>query len=259
MVPETASLDLEAFQKLSFPAGSRERLMTTLPAELRFQIAGTAPCEVQGGYALRYQHRGATLRSLLLLVFADNRARAPDDAEKRAIGHMVEAGSLALRQFIQRDEWLYALGRSNRGTAALVDARSVVYAASRRFRELVAAQSGTPDFDLLPFTLPESVLEENGSFVHGAMHFRVHRQGHLYQIHARQPLPLDGLSPREQQIACALGNGKTFKSVARQYDIAVSTVANHASRIYRKLGIYRREDLIQLVRKPRAAPAASRH
>jgi len=74
-------------------------------------------------------------------------------------------------------------------------------------------------------------------------------------LHARRPMPLDGLSPREQQIARALGNGKTFKSVARQYDIAVSTVANHASRIYRKLGIYRREDLVDLVRRPQAEPS----
>ncbi|MBV8062622.1 MAG: response regulator transcription factor, partial [Nevskia sp.] len=41
--------------------------------------------------------------------------------------------------------------------------------------------------------------------------------------------------------------GKTLKSIARQYGIAVSTVANHTTRIYRKLAIYRREDLIELL------------
>jgi DNA-binding NarL/FixJ family response regulator len=61
---------------------------------------------------------------------------------------------------------------------------------------------------------------------------------------------LDMLSEREQQVARALGTGKTFKGVAREHGLAVSTVANHVSRIYKKLGIYRREELLQLLRKP---------
>jgi DNA-binding NarL/FixJ family response regulator len=78
-----------------------------------------------------------------------------------------------------------------------------------------------------------------------------------YLVYARRSQPLDGLSPREQEIARALSTGKTFKSVARQCGIATSTVANHASRIYRKLGIYRREELFELIRasgnaRPRA-------
>src|SRR3546814_3905087 len=80
------------------------------------------------------------------------------------------------------------------------------------------------------------------------LHFRVQPQGSLYLINARRPHPLDVLSPREQEIARALALGKTFKSVAREYGIAISTVANHASRIYRKLGLYRREELVELGR-----------
>ena len=66
----------------------------------------------------------------------------------------------------------------------------------------------------------------------------------------------DVLSPREQEIARALAMGKTFKSVAREFEIAISTVANHASRIYRKLGIYRREELVELLRKAVDSKAA---
>jgi DNA-binding CsgD family transcriptional regulator len=69
-------------------------------------------------------------------------------------------------------------------------------------------------------------------------------------------MPLDSLSVREQEIARALGSGKTFKSVARQYGIAASTVANHASRIYRKLDIFRREELVELLRAPDGAGQA---
>ena len=117
-----------------------------------------------------------------------------------------------------------------------------------RFRGLLQESGHAGDAARLPFSLPEGVLgEEGGELMEGGLHLRVARCGSLYLLHARKPLPLDALSPREQEIARALSNGKTLKSIARQYGIAVSTVANHTTRIYRKLAIYRREDLIELL------------
>lgn len=253
--PLDAGTSRSQLVNLRFTDEQREMLLRPLPQSLR----PTADAGIECGYALHYSHRGGGLSSIVLLFFSGD--ALPDrDTLHRAVGHTVEAGGLSLHQFIQRDEWLYALGRPNRGTAALVDAKGTVYASSRRFRELVWGSAEGGDFASLPFEMPEAALDGEGAFFHGSLHFRVAQVGNLYQLHARRPLPLDGLSPREQQIARALGNGKTFKSVARQYDIAVSTVANHASRIYRKLGIYRREDLVDLVRRPPAptpAPAAA--
>jgi DNA-binding CsgD family transcriptional regulator len=164
--------------------------------------------------------------------------------------HMVEATGIALNFYLRRDEWLDSMGRPSRGSGALVDASGTIYYASDRFYELLGSENGQP-YEVLPFPLPDSVLDgSERSFINGPLHFRVSPAGQLYLLHARRPLPLDQLSPREQEIARALGNGKTFKSVARQYGIAVSTVANHASRIYRKLAIYRREDLVALLREP---------
>jgi len=241
-----ASLELnDRRSQLEFP---------NLPAELM-----GATRHPSSGIVVRYAHRGGGLHSLVLLRFPAGPTTVELAEVRRAVSHLVEAGALALRHFIQRDEWLYALGRPNRGTAALVDQRGTVYAASARFRDYVSEVTGSPSsFAHLPFKLPDSVIDGEDHFVHGGtLHFRVSRQGHLFLLHARRPLPMDALSPREQEIARALGNGKTFKSVARQYDIAVSTVANHASRIYRKLGIYRREDLVELVRQPSARNQAA--
>jgi len=101
----------------------------------------------------------------------------------------------------------------------------------------------------LPFELPENPSEERGAFSRGTLRFRlVAADGRRFLLYARKVQALDGLSPREREIAKALADGKTLKSVARQYGIATSTVANHASRIYRKLGIYRREELFELIR-----------
>lgn len=198
--------------------------------------------------AIRYPHRDGTLLSTLLLSFAVGRKPPSAERLQRLVFHLVEADALSLRQFIRRDDWLQTMGRTSRGSAALVDADGAVHAASESFIALIGGD-GAKAVSQLPFELPEDVLgDEGGAFVEGSLHLRVSRVGPLYLVYARRPLPLDSLSPREQEIARALCNGKTLKSISRQYGIAVSTVANHTTRIYRKLAIYRREDLIELVR-----------
>ncbi|HSW11366.1 MAG TPA: LuxR C-terminal-related transcriptional regulator [Solimonas sp.] len=208
------------------------------------------------GLLFNYSHRGNNLLTSLVLMRFPRDAEPQKEELRRLVGHMVEASGLSLRQIVQRDEWLMALGRASRGSAALVDADGTIYAASPRFRDLLAGEFGDRECAAVPFRLPKAALEEQGAFTVGVLHLRLSEQGTLYLLHARRPLPLDSLSPREQEIARALAEGKTFKTVARQLDIAVSTVANHASRIYRKLGIYRREELVGLLQTSKIAKAA---
>ena len=206
--------------------------------------------------ALRRSHDDGRLVSVLALRWSEKGRALPDESVlMRAADHLAEAAALAMRQFVQRDEWLRDMGRPNRGAAALMDVRGVVHAGSERFFELLGRLGGGNGRFGLP--LPEALLDDGGAFVREGLHLRVEPMGGLYLVHARQPLPLDVLSPREQQIARALGAGKTFKSVARQCDIAVSTVANHATRIYRKLGVFRREELVDLMRQSAISPSAT--
>jgi DNA-binding CsgD family transcriptional regulator len=245
--PEDAGLGSQQLAALRSKLRTREQVYRPLCPEL-----SSTPGAAETGYVFHYAHRGGALSSLVLL-------RRPQDAAgpertddwQRAIGHMVEAGSLALNQFVLRDEWLEALGRPSRGAAALMDASATLYAASPRFRSILAAEFQLPeDFQRLPLTLPPAVISNGGNLDLGSLRCRVTRHGNLYQVHVRPPAVLDMLSEREQQVARALGTGKTFKGVAREHGLAVSTVANHVSRIYKKLGIYRREELLQLLRKP---------
>ncbi|MFT4047234.1 MAG: LuxR C-terminal-related transcriptional regulator [Solimonas sp.] len=239
-----AMFDEPQIAGLQFEPGQRERTVVT-----------------EDGYgrrrellALRIEHRGTHLRSVLMLLPGERMV----DLEilRHAVGHIVQAATLALRQFVKRDEWLIALGRSSRGSAALIDAHGAVYAASARFRELVALEFDDADFAVLPFAIPAERYDEPGPFQVRSLHFRIKPEGGLFLINARRPHPLDVLSPREQEIARALALGKTFKSVSREFEIAISTVANHASRIYRKLGIYRREELVERLRKVGDSKAA---
>jgi DNA-binding CsgD family transcriptional regulator len=229
------------------------------PDEIRAVVSGFLPtariaqAEPRlGSWLFQTQHQNGRLLSTLLLRFPSGAALPDNAALRRLCLHLVEAAGIALNFHIRRDDWLDSLGRSSRGSAALVDADGTVYVASTRFFEMLDTAEKRPE--QLPFPLPEAILSGvERSFCRGEFHCRVSRIGQLYLLHARKPMALDALSPREQEIARALGNGKTFKSVARQYGIAVSTVANHASRIYRKLAIYRREELIALLRSPQAS------
>lgn len=245
-VPD-AGITREQIASLTFPDGIREYDLDPLPPEVS---PGRKSTKQEQGRILHFMHRGGGLNSVLLIRSPRGHKLPPAADLRRAAGHMIEAGSLALRQLIRRDEWLLAMGRPNRGSTALVDAQGTIYACSAHFRELLAAEFGTHDFSTLPQPLPDDAQNGEGLFFQGALHFRYSRHGNLFLLHARKPQPLDGLSPREQEIARALGTGKTFKSVARQFGIAVSTVANHASRIYKKLGIFRREELVEIVRTP---------
>jgi Response regulator containing a CheY-like receiver domain and an HTH DNA-binding domain len=199
--------------------------------------------------ALVHRHRGNGLESLLV-VRAGVQVAA---VFQRLARHLVEAGDLALEQFVQRDDLLRQLGRAHRGGAGLIAADGTLFAASQQLQELF----GRLETARLPLCVPEALRRDGGEFVHGELHVRVVPQGPLYLLNVRRPLPLDQLSAREQEIARQLARGKTLKSIARQFDIAVSTVANHTSRIYRKLGVYRREDLVELL-GPGPGPGGSR-
>lgn len=60
---------------------------------------------------------------------------------------------------------------------------------------------------------------------------------------------LGSLTDRENQVLTLVSQGKTFKSIGRQLSIALSTVANHCTRIYEKLAVHRREQAIDLLRR----------
>jgi DNA-binding CsgD family transcriptional regulator len=231
-------LSQAALATLALPKPKREAVMNPSPTTLAFAYAPAA----------------TELEHTVFVNFAGRREPPAPEAFRRVCFHLCESSTLSLMQYVRRDDWLDAMGRANRGSAVMIDSSGAIYAVSARFRALleeevpgVAAASG--EYTRLPFPLPEDVLgDTGGEFTHATLHLRVTRCGGLYLLHARKPLPLDALSPREQEIARAISNGKTLKSIARQYGIAVSTVANHTTRIYRKLAIYRREDLIELLR-----------
>jgi DNA-binding CsgD family transcriptional regulator len=200
------------------------------------------------GYLIDLHHRDTQLTSRVLIRYTGS-TPFTSDVLCHATGHLIEAGTLALDLLLARDSWLGAMGRTARGAGALIDAAGVYYAASAAFCQLMAGSFGNGvATGQLPVSIRHDTLQSNKTFALGKLQARASPQGPLWLMHVRAALPIDKLSPREQEVARHLSEGKTFKRIAQQLGLSPSTVANHSASIYRKLGVYRREELISQVR-----------
>jgi DNA-binding CsgD family transcriptional regulator len=56
-----------------------------------------------------------------------------------------------------------------------------------------------------------------------------------------------GLTPREQEVLSLLAYGRTLSIIARDLTIATGTARSHMEKIYRKLGVHKQQELIDLV------------
>lgn len=125
--------------------------------------------------------------------------------------------------------------------SAVVDPAGGVLDAQWAFRDLVHAHYPGWSGRRLPFELPDDL---NGSEL-SVDALRVYAEHHneLTLLRIWEPQALDGLTEREREIAHELVAGTTYKQVARDLSLSTSTIANHAHRIYRKLGVKNRREL----------------
>ena len=77
--------------------------------------------------------------------------------------------------------------------------------------------------------------------------FEIAPLGGLYLITAVLLSPVDQLTERETQIVSWVVQGLTFKEVAKELNVAPSTISNHLYRIYKKLNISSRSELAKLI------------
>ncbi len=71
---------------------------------------------------------------------------------------------------------------------------------------------------------------------------------------AREPNPLETLSPREQSVLALLTKGYLYKEIAESLGVSVPTVATHIRRIYEKLHVRSRSQAIAKYLSRPAAP-----
>ena len=201
--------------------------------------------------ALRCAHPGRPMQSLILFLRREGQpAFGGEDIERLQplAPHLGSGMTLALRSLANVDQFLQKLGRPSRHSAGVLDERGMLLEADDQFRELLRARYPDWQGGLLPFPLPP--LDQAGAEepVISGLHVRGTRSEGLTIVHLREVNPMDLLSPRERDVVRAIASGLTLKSIGKRLDISPSTVANHAARIYAKLGIHSRDRLVEMLK-----------
>ncbi|WP_046006518.1 helix-turn-helix transcriptional regulator [Pseudoalteromonas rubra] len=166
--------------------------------------------------------------------------------QERLVFHLVNAVSHAFFLHLRVGNALQQT--QDQATSAICDSNGCFHQVQPRFVALLNEYFPNRTGVTLPFAIgkDQTTVEINNL----AVSFRA--LGELFMVTLRLPGPLDTLSPRERQIVEWVCKGLTFKEVAKQLNVAPSTVSNHLYRIYDKIGINSRSELAQLVDSQRA-------
>lgn len=136
--------------------------------------------------------------------------------------------------------------KAERQGVAVLDGHGYVYEANPMFWEIVRDHWPRPSPNRIDIALSadgraHSSKADQISYmcreIDGLLAVRVWRNG-----------PLDDLTERELQIVYRVCRGLTYKEVARELDLAPSTIANRLYRIYDKLEIRGKPELVRMVR-----------
>ena len=178
----------------------------------------------------------------MVSIYRRNRANVFSDAEKaqqkRVVFHMFNAASHAFFLRLLRTH-----GRPPGSAAAVVDRLGCFQQVQPQFLDMLEAHFPPRDPPTLPFSVPVP-----GEIVHvGPFCARSEPSADMFLVYLWRAGPLDRLTPREREIVIAVAQGLSFKQAAKKIGLAPSTVANHLYRVYRKLGVYSRTELAQLV------------
>lgn len=160
---------------------------------------------------------------------------------ERAAFHLVHAAMHAYFVHLAAEA-----GGSPEIGAAICDSHGLCHQAMPEFLDLI--EQHYPDWrgDALPFAIPD-VGER--SIEHGLC-IATQRFADLFCVRVWEEKPTDTLGERDRAIVAGVCKGMTFKSIARDLELAPSTVSNRLYRIYRRLGITSRSQLTKLVHGP---------
>lgn len=122
-----------------------------------------------------------------------------------------------------------------------IHSRIVIFTVSDNQEDIIGALKAGADGYLLKDSEPEDLLPAIKQASKGQQVF----SSNLAQIMARalrkeevaEPSPLKGLTPREREILKQVALGLTNKRIARELDIAESTVKVHVKNVLRKLSL----------------------
>lgn len=161
-------------------------------------------------------------------------------AKELLASHMIEAMRINLFASLQRE------GARPGEALAFCDSRGVLYETTAEFPALMSA--ALPDWCGPCLSQPCPVLDEASvtRWSLDGLKFEASPCRDLFLVRAAPENELDRLTPRQLVVAEMLVRGKSYKGIARTLGISPSTVTNHVNQINQRLGIGKREELIEL-------------
>ncbi len=181
----------------------------------------------------------------LLTLYRYERDRAFSQQEKevqnRLLYHLLSASSY--RQLLALNEKPSA--STNEVISALCDKEGAYHAVESKFLDLVEEFSTKTTKQRFPRELDNSSTE----FFIEELHFTQEKLGDLFRLSIRIKNQIDDLTAREQQVVQGICQGSTFKQIAKNLDLSPSTVSNHLYRIYDKLNINSRSELVAIAQQ----------
>lgn len=132
---------------------------------------------------------------------------------------------------------------------AIVDGEGVIESADRAFEDYLRRGEDSWDGRKLPFPFHWEPHHAVSGHVHRGLFFRIDQAADKFHVRVRKDRRLPSVSARELQVAKKLAGGLTFKEIARDLNLAPSTVSTHAYNLYDKLGFRRRAQLVEWVHK----------
>lgn len=148
-------------------------------------------------------------------------------------------------------------GDQNVGTAVVTRAGQIEYA-DPVFSSLFAEQIGRAKAGQLPFSITWSEQVAYSGLVWRKFFVRVRRFGARYHLQARPDRRAPELTQREYDVASRVARGMTFKEIGRDLGMAPSTASTHVYKIYDKLGLSKRSELVNWMQAYEAADTGRR-
>lgn len=126
---------------------------------------------------------------------------------------------------------------------AVVSMEGNVVSSDAVFQAHISTRQRAWDQRNLPFDLESDPRLPVQAMVWQGLFIRFDKVGADYHLRVRKDRRASELTVREHEIAERIARGLTFKEVAREMDLAPSTVSTHLYNVYDKIGVRRRADL----------------
>jgi DNA-binding CsgD family transcriptional regulator len=185
------------------------------------------------------------VRSVLMIVRGSLERRFTEADRKlfEAIGpHVIEAAAISRGRALPAEETLPAavLGRDGRLLQTTPAFVRLLWPGAR------------PSSSFLPEPALRALRAGRAWTLPGGTH-SLHGQPEPhggYVLRIRTTSTLDRLTAREREIASLFARGQSYKAIAETLELAPATVRNHLQRLYAKLEIGTRAELVDLLQRP---------